>query len=351
MAIREFAISLIGIFIPIYLYVERGFSFVDTLSFFIFYSVTFAIITPLAAKFSARFGVKHSILLSIPLYLTSIGLLYGLNHFNISLIIISSLLGASQAFYWMGMHLEFLRASDKKHRGEEVGKRIGFALITGMTAPFFGGLLISLFGFGLVFSFTTVMLISSALILFRSKDKHTSYNFSLRSVINKDHWKDSLFFVSEGTQVMAEGVIWPLFIFFILGSYLSLGLIGSLLSGISAILVVVFGKFSDHTNKRKIIRWSSVMDSLAWVMRAFVMTVSQVYAATIIAAMAKGIKDSPVGALEYDKAKGEATAYFVSREIFICLGRILMLMFVLMTNSLSGGLLFQSLANLAALLF
>ena len=35
-AIRSFAISLIGLFIPLYLYVERGFSLQQTLYFFIF---------------------------------------------------------------------------------------------------------------------------------------------------------------------------------------------------------------------------------------------------------------------------------------------------------------------------
>ena len=54
---------------------------------------------------------------------------------------------------------------------------------------------------------------------------------------------------------------------------------------------------------------------------------------------------------EYDKAKNNIVGYFVGREIYICLGRILVLLIVLMTNSLSSGLIFNGLATFTALLF
>ena len=82
-----------------------------------------------------------------------------------------------------------------------------------------------------------------------------------------------------------------------------------------------------------------------------VTTIGGVFTSTSLAALTYGIRESPLGALEYDKAQGEAASYFVTREIFICLGRILILTVVLMTNSLSGGLLFQGVINLAAFLF
>ena len=50
-AIRNFAISLISLFVPLYLYKELGFPIEQVLYFFMFYAVTFAILTPLAAKF------------------------------------------------------------------------------------------------------------------------------------------------------------------------------------------------------------------------------------------------------------------------------------------------------------
>lgn len=350
-AIRSFAISLIGLFIPLYLHVERGFSLPETLYFFIFYAAIFAISTPFAAKFASRFGLKHSVLLGIPFYLVFVLLLYFLPTLNTPLFIIAAMFGLSQSFYWMGMHLVFTHASDHKHRGEEVGKRKGFTIIATMFGPLLGGFLIKFVGFNFVFILASVLLFISVFFLFLSKEDYVKYHFSFRSMIDKKHWQNSLFFVARGTHVIAAGVIWPLFIFTILNDYLSLGLVGFLLSAVSAILVLMIGKFSDHIDKRKIIRWIAGFESLSWLLRALVIKVWHVFAVTIFGAITYGIFESPVGALEYDKARNHAAPYFVNREVFICFGRILLLVFVLMIDSLAGGLILNGFANLAVLLF
>jgi len=128
-AIRSFAITLLGLFVPLYLYNEIGFSLQQVLGFYIFFSVILAISSPIAMKFASRHGLKHTILLSVPLYLIFIILLYLLQWFPVPLVIISFFLGLSIAFYWMGLHLVFHKASDKKHRGEEVGKREGYSIL------------------------------------------------------------------------------------------------------------------------------------------------------------------------------------------------------------------------------
>lgn len=350
-AIRTFAVSLLGIFLPLYLYVEQGYSFQDTLLFFIFYSLVFAITSPLGAKCAARFGPRHTIIFSVPLYLASVLLLFMLPSVNIPLIIISSLLGASQGFYWLGMHLVFHHASHKDHRGEEVGKRTAATIVAGMLGPLLGGFMILFVGFPAIFLITFLLLLLSGIVLFRHDDQHTRYHFSVRSVLNKKHWKDSLFFVSRGTEVIANGVIWPLLIFAVLRNYFSLGIAGSMLSGVSAVLLVSMGRLSDHTDKRKIIRIATLFDAVVWILRGLVITTTQVFSTTILAALTHGIREAPVGAMEYDKAQGEIAGYFVSREVFICLGRILLLTFVLMVNSLAAGMFLQAGASFAAFLF
>ena len=352
MILRNFALSLLSLFVPLYLYQELSYSLQETLYFFIFYSVIFAISTPLAAKFSSRFGVKHSILFSVPLYLVFVLLLQLLNFFHIPLFIIASFLGMSLAFFWMGVHMIFFRASHKNHRGEELGKRTGFSIIPTMVGPLVGGVLIKYVGFWSNFALAALILFISAIILFFSKEKYIQYHFSLKSVVDKEHWKNSLFFVSKGCRVIAEGVIWPLFIFVILDDYVSLGIIGFILSGVSALLIVGVGKFSDHNNKRKILRWINGFESFSWIARAMVQTAGQVYMTTIFGALTYGGREAPMEALEYDKARStDPVGYFVSREVFICLGRILLLIFVLITDSLSGGLIFNGFVNLAAFLF
>lgn len=351
-ALRGFSVSLMAIFIPLYLFQERGFSLSQTLLFFVFYSVMFAVCTPLAAKFSSRFGLKHSILISGPLYMLSIIALYFLPAGPWLLLSASSFLGASQAFYWMGMHLVFFHVSHPRHRGEEVGIRAGVTVIATIFGPLIGGVLITYFGFKVLFMLTGLMLIGSALFLFLSKEKYEKYHFSFKTMFDKRNWRNSLFFASRGSYVIAEGVIWPLFVFFILSSYLSLGIVGSLMSLSSGILLWGSGKYSDHhSNGRKLIRWSTFANSVVWAGQTMVTTAAQVFAVSILFSLTHAVREAPLGALEYNKAKGQIAAYFVNREVFICIGRILLLTLVLITNSLSGGMFFQALANFGAFLF
>lgn len=351
MAIRSFAVSLTSLFVPLYLYKELGYTLQQTLLFFVFYSLIFAICTPVAAKFCARYGVKHGVLLSVPFYVGYIILLQLLPVMKTPLILISTLLGISLALYWMGMNLVFQCVTDHKHRGEQVGKQMGVSILATMAGPVMGGLIIESLGFTFLFVIATFFLIIGAGILFLSKDKHIPYHFSVRRLFDKKHWGDSIYFVSKGTRVMAEGVVWPLMVFTIVGNYVSLGLMGTVFSLVSAVLVWVVGKYSDHKDKRMIVWWSCGFESLTWFLRALVSSVSGVFGISILAGVTEGVKNAPLGALECDKARGEIAHYYVVREIYICLGRMLLLMIVLMVDSLHAGMLFQGFFALAALWF
>ncbi|MBI2668759.1 MFS transporter [Candidatus Woesearchaeota archaeon] len=351
-ALRSFAVSLIGLFIPLYLHHELGYSLSQTLYFYLFYSLIFAIATPLAAAFAARFGIKHTILGSTPFYILFVGLLFLLATVRIPLMLIAFVAGVSMASYWIGMHLLFYQCSNCTQRGEEVGKRDAVQVLAALAAPFIGGTLIVLIGFPIVFLLVTLLLLGSGLILLLTKENHIRYRFSLRTLWSQHEWRNSLFFISRGTRIMADGVIWPLFLFSIVGSYFTLGVVGSLLSGLSAILLLVVGKYSDRHDKTALVRRVTWLESLSWIGRALVASVTEIFAISAMAAVAHGLQESPLAALEYDKARRQdAVAYFVQKEIFICLGRMLMLIFVLMANSLSGGLLFQAAMSLGALLF
>jgi len=352
LALRNFSLSLISLFIPLYLYHEIGYSLEETLMVFLFYSVASAIFCPIAAKFSAKYGFKHSVLFSTPFYILFILFLYLLPSVKTPLIILASLMGISLAFYWVGMHPLFYFVTDKKRRGEEFGKSKVIMVAAATAGPLIGGLLINLTGFSLLFAFASFFLFLSSIILFFSKDAHVKYHFSVKKLFSKDKWKNSLFFVSQGTEFIANGVIWPLFIFLILGSYLSLGIIGSILAGLTIIISWAFGKFSDRTDKHKLITIFSSFESLSWFLRSLVITPAHVFVTTLFGAVTNGIRSIPVGALVYDKTeKEDVLGYFVTREIFICLGRILILTLVLMLGSLKSGLIFQGFSSLAALLF
>jgi hypothetical protein len=171
-------------------------------------------------------------------------------------------------------------------------------------------------------------------------------------MFKKEEWRNYLFFTYRGIRVMVSGVIWPLFIFVIIPDYLSIGALETVIAGVSALLVWIMGKYSDHIpNRRSIIRFVAIFESLGWFIRTIIASAAQVLGVTMFGAVTYGSLESPIGALEYDKAKKDITAYFVTREIFISLGRIILLLVVLATNSLTSGMILNGIAGLAAFLF
>jgi hypothetical protein len=205
-------------------------------------------------------------------------------------------------------------------------------------------------GFNLIFLLVSLFLFFSAGILFLSKEKHVSYHFSLRNIFKKEDWKKYLFFMYRGMRVITSGVIWPLFIFFIIPDYLSIGALEAVIAGISALLIWLMGRYSDHSDRRAIVRIVAVFESLGWLVRAFIVSAAQVLGMTIFGAFSYGSLESPVGAIEYDSAKKDITSYFVSREIFIAIGRALLLGIVILTGSLASGVMINGIATLTAFL-
>ena len=75
MAIRNFALSLIVIFEPIYLYLFFERSLPHTLIYFGLAALVTGLAAPFGAKIVARIGIKHTMLLSVPfIFIYYIGL-------------------------------------------------------------------------------------------------------------------------------------------------------------------------------------------------------------------------------------------------------------------------------------
>lgn len=351
-ALRSFALSLISLFVPMYLYSELGYSLQETLAFYIIFSVVAAITCPFAAKFASKYGLKHSILLSVPFQVSYFYLLYQLSSVNIPLALIASLEGLAIAFFWMGMHLEFCKISHKKHRGEEVGKRQAAMVLATLAGPLAGGAMIKFFNFGVVFVIASLMLLLSAAFLFLSKERHVKFKFSVKSLWTGSYFKNSLFFTYRGILVAANAILWPLFMFITLNDYLSLGVIGSIAGLATAILSLIMGKISDtKISKRSIIRFVAPIESITWFFRGFLATFSGFLGISIVQSIVYGIRSAPMGALVYDQSKSNPVEFFVTREIFICLGRIFVLSVILISMKFVPAFILVGLSSFAVFLF
>ena len=145
-ALIMFVKSLIGIFVPIYLF-KTGYS----LPFIFFYllgtSITYLLFIPITIRIINFLGFKKIIILSIPIYFLHI---LTLNYVSTSNDIFFHLswfsFGVYAAFFWPAMHSEIALNGSNKHRGSQMGTLQIITTIFSTIAPFIGGYILEVEG-------------------------------------------------------------------------------------------------------------------------------------------------------------------------------------------------------------
>jgi len=350
MVIRALAFSMVGIFVPLYLYNELKYGLTDIAKYYLVYTFIFGIFTLPASKLIFKIGIKKSILLSSPIYVIYFILLFLLKE-NLGLFFLVPLvLGVADALFWIAFHEDFANFSDKKGRGNEVGLWYSFSILSGLIGPLLGGVILTFLNFSVLFVLVAVLTLLSSVPLFFSKDIKRKSNFDY-NFLKHVNFRDMISFIGVGVRGIVSVVFWPIFVFMILGAYLKVGSLITVVGLITAIFSFIVGRLSDTTfRKRKLIKIGSVSHSLVWFVKIFIVSQFQLVAVAFLDGISMIIMELPFSAITYNKAGKKDGSYFVFREISLCIGRALVLLLVLFTGSLISSFGFAGIASLAYML-
>ncbi len=337
LVIQAFSIALIGIFIPIYL-LELGFTLDMVIIFMILFLLSIAAFSPFAARISSRFGLKHTILFSAPLLICVFMLFVVIPVLNpVFLLIVAVFYGIRQSMYWVPLHSEFVRNTDKVHESEEVGNLIGLPKVAAILAPIIGAAVLQYFGFPILFILAIFLLILSVGPLFVTGDYKRRFRFDLKSIefsLNKNLY---LAHSIEGVFYILELVMWPVFIYLTFGSLLSVG-IAATLSGLGiAIFIFFIGRISKNISHRKLLGLGAIGYSITCFSRLFVTTVLGAFLISFIGGMFAAIISVMIYTTFCEFARnGNEVNSAVSREFWLGVGRgfplILLLLIVAKFN-------------------
>jgi MFS family permease len=338
-ALRDLALSMAGIFVPIYMLVDLKYPLSNVIIFFIAYSITMMFSCFLAAKFNSRYGVKHGILFSMFGFIAYIILLATMNYHNIY-IIPAIIGGLANSFYWVSFHSDFAKFSDDGRRGREVSMWFIMSYLGILFGPIFGAIIITYLGFITLFIIVSLIFLLSALPLFLSSEIYEPVNFSLNYIFKQVSLKETFSYFVYGIRMIVGGVVFPIFIFLILGKYLSLGVIASFAALSSIIIGYFVGMLSMDEKKEKLmLRFGSLFHSLGWFFVLFVKTFIQIAVINVYLAISFIFVDIPHHIMFYTSArKGRnISEYVVYREVVISIGRLFGLLMVLITGKLVIG--------------
>ncbi len=336
-ALRNFALGLILIFEPIYLFLFFKSSLTPTLLFFAFIYGAYGLLSPFGAKIMSKIGLKHAIFLSIPFLFGYYLSLYLLPSFP-SLVFLAPVLKIiSMLLYWPAFHTDFVRFSEKAHRGLQVGKLQILSLASTGIAPFIGGFILNQFGYLPLFSLVLVILFLSVFPLFLSKEVHETYTDSYQraflKIFKRKNQRLNLAFLSLGAEVGINFLIWPIFMKTLNLSYQEMGSLttGSLIIG--ALFTLYIGYLSDKLNSKILLYLGAILRSFAWILKSFVSNSFEAFLTQSFYRMTQKTAGIPYMKIFYDQAslKGaEADEFIIWREILHNLGRALTFLFLIL---------------------
>ena len=350
--LKSLALSLVGIFIPVYMYKELDFGIDKIIYFFLLWAILFAILTPFVAKLDSRFGLKHVIVASVPFDIIFLGFLVLLKNHDISYVYPAIAYALSGSLFWTGFNIEFAKVSDKINRGRELGSLYSLLILSGIVGPFVGGLILTYLGFTFLFYVFSILLVVSVVPLLMTPDDHEETRFYFKHIFQKKYLKDTLIFTGLGARIMAVTLFWPLFIYSVLKGYIGIGILVTGSSLLIALFSLYVGKLADTKERKNILKFGALIHSLFWAIRWMASSFYQIFIVELVSGLSFVLADIPFSSMFYDKmAKRNKAEYVTFREIGFSLGKIVVLLAVLFTGSFVTGFFVASVGSLAYLGF
>lgn len=282
--LRRLSISVLMIFVPIYLY-RHDYNVTAILCMYGVFFVAKVVCDILAGYTVARFGPKHTMIVAALLQVLISALFMTVPDYNWSFALMGAVWGASASFYFIPFHVEFSKIKHLKHSGSEIGymnviERLGAAL-----GPALGGILAVIFGPTSIFVVATLMAFASLWPLFRSMEPvktHQRLNFKAFPVARAN--RDIFSYMAHGLENTLCINLWPFYLglFVLSGSvYAQLGIMSSIAVLASIYSAHTVGRMLDRSSGLKLLRISLAANALVHVMRPFVHTIMPAYGLSI----------------------------------------------------------------------
>jgi len=226
--LRTFGLSLIGIFLPIYLfnlylpYTFNPDSFINSVFIISIFFLLESLSTLLTLFIFSRWIYKNVpfqkiLLFSNLVWALALVCLYNLEKLPILYFITPGFLGLVITCYWVPYHLFFIEKNGDKegHYGKKLGMSAFLSRSVDALGPLFGGAILFTLGFKSLFLISSILIVISSLpILYDIKDvRHhidSPKKIILRYLLNKKYIRVSLGLFGATAVFVVFNLFWPI---------------------------------------------------------------------------------------------------------------------------------------------
>lgn len=317
MSLKTFAFSVIAIFIPIYLY-KLNYSFRDILFYYALQCFLCAVGEYFSGLLVAKVGSKKILATSFPLMALSLFFLLTLNVYRWPLWFLAVTASIPLPLFWVPYHNNFSKATDKKKAGRQIGK-IGILVASlGALGPLLGGVVAEVFGMQFTITISILTLIVAIPFVFRGQEILEKRPMKMSNFSFKKNLRDMGAYAGYGVEAASTSVIWPLFVFLVVGNYKEVGFISTAALLLAIATMIFVGKITDKYERGKVLKFGSYFNFIADAGRVIATTVGGAYLTTTMSTISGVFMQIPFISKYYVRADEEPRMeYIVGMEIFV----------------------------------
>lgn len=289
--LRSLAISLVGLFTPLYLY-KLGYSLSDIALFHVGWFLLRPVCDIGFGFLIARIGPKHSMLLAAFIHVIYLSFILTIADFRWPLIVVGMIGSSAYGLHLLAVHVNFSKVKHGEHGGKELGYLVVVEKVGGVVGPLVGGLIASYFDPRYTIGLAMLALIGSTIPLFFSAEAvQTHQHITFRGLPVKKRAFDYVSAVPSSLEYAISVVVWPLYIgVFVLGdnTFAKLGLIVALSTLSSIVLGRAIGELIDKEKGRQLLKVGVLLSAG--------LHISRLFTGSIGAAAAINVANEPIAA-------------------------------------------------------
>lgn len=333
----QVAFNVVGIFFVIFLYVEFDHSISTVVAIFTVIHLTYAALAPLSARLLSVAGLKRMMMVALPFaFIAAFSLFFWEKSPLLVLGIYTVAIVLYKTLYWVPYHIDFAQFTDRATRGRQITVFKNVSQIALAVMPAIGGFVIIFFDYDVLFLLSAALFLTAFLPLLFIKNTYETFSFrygeTWKRLVAKENRSLALAYFGDGAQSGITMIIWPIFIFILLGGeYATIGVISTLvLLGLIALRFVV-GTIVDRWSRTKTLTIGSILYTSGWLLKVFIETAFQIVLVDIYHKAGNVVNRLSFETSTYDAAADNGhyiDEFTVLKEIALNGGRAIMLVVV-----------------------
>lgn len=249
--------------------------------------------------------------------------------------------GIDIVFYWISHDTVFAQEVHKKEIGRDIGALAFLTKLLQIGVPALAGLIIVTFGYPVLFALACVLFVTACIPLFFLPHIDHASVPSLKELGSwlgdKQYQAFAFALVGRYMDILAL-LLWPVYVFAIIGQIERVGYIFSLVLFLSLVVTYVIGWYFDHKKAGKLFVASGCIMSLTWIGRLFVRGIWDIVGIEMVNKLASSVYMPCFDAFLCERSlQTKIFSFYVYREFLLSCIAIVLWLVALFVFGLSQG--------------